>query len=80
MKQREYESLTIEVGIPSYGYQYGKEAAAPLELQLHITINFDKGCYLGREQVSSMHNNKLCPLGSCIQSYFMMSLLFLLVN
>ena len=32
-----------------------------MELQLHHTINFDKGCYLGQEQVSSMHDNKLGP-------------------
>ena len=69
LKKREYESLRIEVGIPSFGHEFTSHmkeqtlfsAAQPLELLLKHTIDYDKGCYLGQEQVSSMIKNKLGP-------------------
>lgn len=45
----------VEKGLPAYGVDMGEETI-PLEARLEDAISFDKGCYMGQETISRVHN------------------------
>ncbi|MBI3551660.1 MAG: folate-binding protein YgfZ [Elusimicrobia bacterium] len=45
----------VERGLPIYGIDMGEDTI-PLEARLEDAISFDKGCYMGQETISRVHN------------------------
>ncbi len=45
----------VEKGLPLYGADMGEETI-PLEAGLEDAISFEKGCYMGQETISRVHN------------------------
>jgi tRNA-modifying protein YgfZ len=56
LSAEEYERLRIEAGEPKWGVDVD-EGTIPQETGMTpITVDFDKGCYLGQELVSRIHH------------------------
>jgi len=51
----EFETWRVEKRFPLYGVDMG-EATIPLEARLDDAVSFDKGCYMGQETISRVHN------------------------
>jgi folate-binding protein YgfZ len=45
----------VEMGLPLFGTDMGEETI-PLEARLEDAVSFEKGCYMGQETISRVHN------------------------
>ncbi len=50
-----FEVWRVERGLPLFGVDMN-DATIPLEARLDDAISFDKGCYMGQETISRVHN------------------------
>jgi folate-binding protein YgfZ len=55
MDAEAFEVWRVERALPLYGVDMGEDTI-PLEARLEDAISFDKGCYMGQETISRVHN------------------------